>query len=199
MEKPVAPACLRNQAPIAAALEPLLSDRQRLLELGSGTGQHAVYCAQRMPHLSWQPTELAENLPGIQLWLDEAQLQNIHAPVNLDLRTADWALSGHYDAAFSANTVHFVSWDTVQAMFKGLTQWLTPGAVLAIYGPFNRDHSYTSDGNRQLDAWLKQRDPDSGIKDLDDVIACAAGYALDHRQTQSMPANNLLLSFSYQP
>ncbi len=195
MEKPIAEACLRNQEPIAAALEQLLTQPARVLELGSGTGQHAVYVGRRLPHLTWQPTELPEALPGIRAWLADSGLTNVLAPLALDVRAREWPVTGPFDAVFTANTLHFVGWAVVEALFAGVEKVLRGGGIFCAYGPFNEDQQYTSEGNRQLDLWLQSRDPDSGIKDRQDIMDRAAEYGLIFEQDVAMPANNRILVF----
>ena len=195
--KPLSEACLRNQGPIADILATLLVGDERVLELGSGTGQHAVYMASRFPGLRWQPTDLASALPGINAWRHESQLENVAPPQVLDVREALWSVQQEglppYDAVFTANTVHFVDANTVTALLAGVARTLRSGGFLLVYGPFNQDQQYTSDGNRRLDQWLRQRDPASGIKDLERFSAEAARFGLRLQQVQHLPANNLLL------
>ena len=194
MEKPVAEACLRNQAPIAETLSHILTEPARVLEIGSGTGQHAVYISARLPHLTWQPSELAVNLPGIRAWMQDVRLPNVLEPLVLDMGGADWPTQV-YDAVFTANTVHFVGWHLVDAMLDGVAGVLKPGGLFCVYGPFNYDRQYTSPGNQQLDLWLKSRDPESGIKDIAALCQHAQARGLQLRQDEVMPANNRLLVF----
>lgn len=188
MEKPVAPSCERNREPILAVLQEHLADRQHVLEVGAGTGQHAVYFAAQLPQLLWQCSDRAENVPGIRLWLDEAGLPNTPEPIAFDVSAA-WP-SGRYDAVFSANTLHIMSWDEVRQFFAGLPLVTTQGAKLIIYGPFNDNGQFTSESNAQFDAWLKARGAHMGIRDAAavDALAAQAGFALTH--DLPMPANN---------
>jgi cyclopropane fatty-acyl-phospholipid synthase-like methyltransferase len=195
MNKPVAEACLRNQAPIAEALKDIFNRPGQVLEIGSGTGQHAVYIARELSHVMWQPTDVEGTLAGINAWRLEAGLSNVLTPVALDVLQPDWPVKGPYDGVFTANTIHFISWDAVRAMFAGVAGVLKQQGAFCIYGPFNRDGHYTSDGNRHLDAWLKSRDPASGIKDIHAVIECATEYDLLFSEEKQLPANNLLLRF----
>lgn len=195
-DKPFSEACERNQQPIAAVLAAYLRKPAKVLEIGSGTGQHAVFIAGHLPHLLWQPTELPDALPGIDAWRQEAQLGNLKAPLALDASRLPWPVAREFDAVFTANTVHFVGWSTVESLFRGAADVLIRGGLMLVYGPFNEGGRYTSRGNEQLDQWLKQRDPDSGIKDRDAVIDLAAGFGLRHLETHPMPANNELLSFT---
>ncbi len=191
-EKPYSPACERNRDPILDVLRHVFADRQRVLEIGSGTGQHAVHFAAALPQLVWQTSDRAENLDGIRAWLDEAGLANTPPPLTLDVGDDAWAVTD-FDAAFSANTLHIMAWSEVQAMFRQLGCLLSPGALLAIYGPFNRDGRFSSTSNAEFDASLKRRAPHMGIRDLADVDALAATCDLLHIADHQMPANNRLV------
>ena len=190
--KPHAPACERNRAPILDVLRTHFADCQRVLEVGSGTGQHAVHFAAAMPWLTWQCSDVAEQLPGIGLWLDGAQLANTPPALELDVRGA-WPQQS-FDAVFSANTLHIMAWPEVETFFAGVSQILQPqGGVLAVYGPFNYRGAYTSDSNREFDEWLRTRDPRSGIRDFESVDALARGIGLQRVADIAMPANNRTL------
>lgn len=191
MDKPYAPACERNREPILAVLRECFADRRDVLEVGSGTGQHAVHFAAAMPWLSWQCSDRAEHLAGIRLWLDEAGLPNTPAPIELDVSGA-WARR-RFDAVFSANTLHIMGWPEVQRFFEGVDAVLATDGVLAAYGPFNYGGEYTSDSNREFDAWLKARDPRSGIRDFEAVDALAREIGLTLMDDVAMPANNRTL------
>lgn len=193
--KPVAESCLRNQQPIADILSDELSNVSTVLELGSGTGQHGVYLAQRLPHLKWQPSDLKDCLPGMKLWWQEAGLTNLCEPIELDVTEHPWPITRDYDAVFTANTVHFVSWFIAKALLVGAANSLKPGGVLCIYGPFNENGQYTGEGNRQFDLWLKARDPDSGIKDIEAVKDVLSEFGMTLKSRHQMPANNLMLIF----
>lgn len=189
--KPSAPACERNRDPILAVLRTQFADRRSVLEVGSGTGQHAVYFAAALPWLSWQCTDLATQLPGIRQWLDEARLPNTPPPLALDV-CGPWP-TGPYDAVFSANVLHIVGWPEVEAFFAGVGRVLDAAGVLVVYGPFNAGGTYTSASNRDFDAWLKARDPRSGIRDIEAVQALAAQAGLHAVDNMAMPANNRCL------
>jgi hypothetical protein len=191
MDKPYAPACERNREPILAVLRDCFADRRNVLEVGSGTGQHAVHFAAAMPWLSWQCSDRVEHLPGIGLWLDEAGLPNTPAPIELDVAGA-WP-AGRFDAVFSANTLHIMGWPEVERFFDGIDAVLDAGGVLAVYGPFNYGGAYTSDSNREFDAWLKARDPRSGIRDFEAVDVLARAIGLTLMDDVAMPANNRML------
>jgi cyclopropane fatty-acyl-phospholipid synthase-like methyltransferase len=188
VDKPHSPACERNRDAILGVLGRHFVDRQRVLEVGSGTGQHAVHFAAALPALTWQCSDRAEHLPGIRAWLDGAALANTPPPLELDVN-GDWP-PGPYDAVFSANTLHIMSWAEVERFFARLPEVTGPDAVLAIYGPFNRRGRYTSDSNAAFDAWLRSRHADMAIRDAGavDALAEAAGFTL--LADVAMPAHN---------
>ncbi len=193
--KPFSEACERNRDPVAAVLQRHLRDCRTVLEIGSGTGQHAVHFAAAMPWLIWQCSDRAEYLPGIQAWLDEAGLPNTPTPIELDVTHAPWPLplSRAYDAAFSANTLHIMSWSAVEAFFAGLGPALADAATLIVYGPFKYNGAYTSDSNRAFDGQLMARDARSGIRDFEAVDALARTLGLRLIEDVAMPANNRCL------
>ena len=188
---PNAPSCERNRDPILAVLQRHFADRRDVLEIGSGTGQHAVYFAAAMPWLAWQCSDLASNLPGIGQWLASAGLPNTPPAIELDVR-GPWP-AARFDAVFSANSLHIMGWPEVERLFARLPQVLEPDATVAIYGPFNYAGAYTSESNREFDGWLHERDPASGIRDFEAVDALARGAGLDLVADVAMPANNRTL------
>jgi cyclopropane fatty-acyl-phospholipid synthase-like methyltransferase len=190
--KPYAPACDRNRDPILAVLREHFATQRRVLEIGSGTGQHAVHFAAAMPWLSWHCSDVEENLEGIRAWLDGAALPNTPPPIALDVR-GGWP-SERFDAVFSANALHIMGWAEVEAFFNGVGGVLEDaGGVLAVYGPFNYRGAFTSDSNRDFDDWLKARDPRSGIRDFEAVDELARGIGLELVADVAMPANNRTL------
>ncbi|SEM16652.1 Protein of unknown function [Pseudoxanthomonas sp. GM95] len=191
-DKPFAPSCERNRDPILEVLQPALRDARSVLEIGSGTGQHAVHFAAALPQLTWQTSERAEHLPGIVQWLDEAALPNTPAPIPLDVADGPWP-QARFDAVFTANTLHIMGWPQVQAFFAGVDGVLGEAGTLAVYGPFNYGGAYTSESNAQFDDWLKARDPVSAIRDFETVDALARGIGLRLAQDHAMPANNRLV------
>lgn len=198
-EKPFSPACERNRDPILDVLRTRFVDRRQVLEIGSGTGQHAVHFAAAMPWLTWQTADRAEYLPGIRQWLDEAALPNTPSPRLLDVDDSPWAVCSDepcFDAAFSANTLHIMGWPQVQAFFSGLDRVLAPSATVVIYGPFNYGGEYTSDSNREFDGWLKARDRASGIRDFEAVDLLAQSIGLQLVDDLAMPANNRCLTWT---
>lgn len=194
MEKPDAPSCLRNREPILGVLRDHFADRRNVLEIGSGTGQHAIFFAAALRHLNWQTSEQRENLPGIRDWQDEADLPNTPAPLELNVM-GSWP-ARRYDAVFSANTLHIMSWAEVERMFARLPDVMTADAKLAIYGPFNYDGRFTSESNAAFDAWLKQSSSHQGIRDFETVDALAAKAGLKLIEDCAMPSNNRCLVWS---
>lgn len=186
--KPCSDACERNREPILDVLRQHFADRRHVLEIGSGTGQHAVHFAAALPHLVWQTSELEPNLAGVRLWLEESKLPNLPPPIALDV-TGTWP-DTPFDAVFSANTLHIMSWPDVRTMFAELPKVLTADATLAVYGPFNYNGRFTSPSNASFDEWLKQRSPHSGIRDFAavDELAHSIGFGLV--EDRPMPANN---------
>ena len=190
--KPFSPSCERNREPILAVLRDAFATRRRVLEIGSGSGQHAVHFAAAMPWLEWQCSDVAGNLAGIAAWLDEAGLPNTPAPIALDVARDPWP-STSFDAAFTANSLHIMDWASVQALFAGLARVLAAEATVVAYGPFNRGGDYSSDSNREFDGWLKARDPRSGIRDVEALDALAREAGLTLAGDIAMPANNRCL------
>lgn len=192
--KPFAPSCERNREPILAVLRQHLADRRRVLEIGSGTGQHAAYFAAQLPHLEWQCTDQAEHLGGMRMWLDEAALPNTPPPLALDVTQTPWPLQGQtFDAAFTANTLHYMPWSAVEALFAGLPVVLKPQAKLLTYGPFNYGGQFTSAGNAEFDVWLKARSPLLGVRDFESVSDLARLHGITLIEDCAMPANNRCL------
>ena len=191
-DKPFSESCVQNCEPILAVLRELFADRSHVLEVGSGTGQHAVYFGAELPHLRWQTADVPPHHAGIHLWLAEAKLANVLPPLALDVNQTSWR-SGRYDAVFSANTLHIMSWPEVEEFFAGVGEILEAGGILAVYGPFNYGGHYTSESNARFDAWLKARDPASGVRDFEAVDALARAQGLHLQQDIAMPANNRTL------
>ncbi|HZS67861.1 MAG TPA: DUF938 domain-containing protein [Burkholderiales bacterium] len=186
-------ACERNREPILAVLRRVFADRRHVLEIGSGTGQHAAYFAPALPHLAWQPSDVAENLPSIRLWREEAQTPRLCEPLELDVDRPFPLLDA--DAVFSANTCHIMSWPQVERLFAGVAAVLPAGGVFALYGPFHYDGKPTSPSNAQFDAWLRGRDPASGVRDFEKICELAAKHRLALVEDNALPANNRLLVF----
>ncbi len=192
IDKPFSESCVQNRDPILAVLREWFADRRHVLEIGSGTGQHAVYFAPELPHLMWQTADVPQHHAGIRAWLDDAALPNVLPPLALDANDTSWH-GGRYDAVFSANTLHIMGWPEVEHFFAGVGEVLAPGGVLAVYGPFNYKGAFTSESNARFDAWLKARDPASGVRDFEAVDALARARGLLLLQDVAMPANNRML------
>lgn len=193
--KPCSEACERNREPILAVLRQWLLEPGSVLEIGSGTGQHAVYFAEHLPHLTWIATDREDNLPGIQQWVDEAALANLRGPLRLDVMDPHWPVVS-VDYVFTANTAHIMSWTEVEAMFEGIGRVLVPKGVFCLYGPVNRDGNYTSESNRQFDEMLRARDPMMGIRDDQALMKLGRRCGLSFLADNSMPAKNRLLVWS---
>ncbi len=192
--KPDSPSCARNREPILAVLRDCFADRRHVLEIGSGTGQHAVFFAAALPDLIWQTSEQRENMPGIQAWLDDAELPNTPPPIELPVDGA-WPVQ-RFDAIFSSNTLHIMSWREVERLFASLPEVLAENAKLAVYGPFNYGGKFTSESNAAFDGWLKAQGAHQGIRDFEAVDALAEKAGLKLAGDHAMPSNNRLLVWS---
>lgn len=193
---PRTPACDNNQGPILAVLQALFADRTHVLEVGSGTGQHSAYFAPFLHHLTWQTSELPERHDGIAAWHTAHPSANLRPPLEFDLSHSSWPeFDPPFDAVFSANTAHIVSWPLVERLFALAGVHLPEGGLLALYGPFNVNGQFTSEGNRSFDAMLRQRDPASGIRDVSDLQLTAHIYGMQFTAQHLLPANNRILVF----
>lgn len=190
--KPYSPSSEQNQGPILEVLRTTFADRSRVLEIGSGTGQHAVHFAKHLTHLTWQTSDLAENHSGIRAWLDYARLPNVLAPLLIDAKDPVWPVS-KVDAVFSANAVHIMSWDCVVGMFAGIGRVLGEGGILCLYGPFNYGGKFTSESNARFDGWLKAENPLSGVRDFEALDKLAFQQGLHLSDDIEMPVNNRCL------
>lgn len=190
--KPFSEACEENKTPILDVIRPLFQTCREVLEIGSGTGQHAVHFAANLPHLTWHTSDVAVYHSGIQMWLDEARLPNTRPPLCLDVMCDPWPTL-KVDAVYSANTTHIMGWPEVEALFAGVGQLLPEGGLFVLYGPFNYGGQYTSASNARFDHWLKQRDPQSGIRDFDDLNRLAGQAGMGFLQDVEMPVNNRIL------
>jgi SAM-dependent methyltransferase len=189
---PYSEACERNKGPILEVLRQAFADRSRVLEIGAGTGQHAVHFARQLPHLHWQPTDRAEYLADLGRRVETEGPRNLELPIELDVLREPWpALSA--DAVFSANTLHIMSWPAVETLFAGLPRLLQADAVLAIYGPFRYSGRFTTRSNAEFDRSLRARDPASGVRDFEAVHALARRIGFELVTDHAMPANNQLI------
>lgn len=193
-----APAAERNREPILAVLRKVLPEAGTVLEIASGTGQHAEFFAAALPHLVWQPTDPdPQALASIAVRVADAALPNLRAPLPLDVRTASWPLDGTsgLDAVVCINMIHISPWEAGRALIDGVAQRLNPGGVLVLYGPYRRNGAHTAPSNEAFDAQLRQRDAAWGVRDLEDVDALAQAAGFDAAQVVEMPANNLCVVF----
>lgn len=194
MSKPFSQACENNKTPILTVLQRHFIAPGKVLEIGSGTGQHAVFFAGRLPHLQWQTSDLREHHAGIGLWMADYPGENLLPPLTLDVATSAWDF-GPFDAVFTANTVHIMAWDEVLAMLDGVARVLRTGGKLVIYGPFNYHGQFTSPSNARFNDWLHAQAPHRAIRDFEAVCAAAAARGLQWGEDIEMPANNRCLVF----
>jgi len=192
-EKPYSQACENNKNAILLVLKTAFANTQQVLEIGSGSGQHAVCFALNLPHLSWQTSDLKINHQGINQWIDTQPSENLKRPLMLDLQKP-WPIS-EVDGIYTANTLHIVSWPLVEKFFAGVKKCLAEHGRLCIYGPFNYNGKFTSDSNADFDVWLKNRNADSGIRDFEAILTLAESAGLTLVKDHEMPANNRLLEF----
>jgi len=195
MTKPFAPSCERNQSVILDVLKSIITDEDKhLLEIGSGTGQHAVFMAPNFPHLQWQTADLEENHAGINMWIDDAKLDNISAPIIYESGQSVFP-DIDVDIVFTTNTLHIMSWQNVKVLIKQLGENLKKGAKIIIYGPFNYNRQFTSESNAKFDVWLKQQEPHRGIRNFEDIVQLMLAQSIHLKQDIEMPANNRILYF----
>jgi SAM-dependent methyltransferase len=196
---PFSQACENNKQPILDVLQQELQDFTHVLEVGSGTGQHSVYFAPRLPHLTWQTSDVLAHHATINAWHTVHPAPNLYVPLAFDLAVdllpISLANNQPYDAVFTANTLHIISWSLVEKLFELVGDALPINGKLIVYGPFNENGHYTSSGNQQFDISLQQRDPKSGIRHLEDIVALAKAHYLRLSGQYAMPANNQLLVF----
>lgn len=183
------PACERNKDAILSVLEEVLPASGTVLEIGSGTGQHAAYFARHLPRLAWQPTDLPGMLPSIRAWAAEAGAANLRAPLVLDLLADAWPVAGA-EAIVCINTIHIVPWRAVERLFAGAGRVLPAGGVLYVYGAYRYAGRPLEPSNEEFDRWLRARDPASGVRDFEAVDALAAAAGLRLAGDRPMPANN---------
>lgn len=182
----------RNKLPILIVLRQVFSDRNTVLEIGSGTGQHAVFFARDLGHLTWQPSERHNNLADLCERCTDSLVPNLTEPILLDVDDEPWPVLA-VDAAFTANTLHIVSWPQVCRLFTKMGGLLPEGGIFCTYGPFNIDGEFTSESNARFDDYLRSRNPDSGIRDIKDLTEQAKTQKLFLEADHSLPANNRLL------
>ena len=184
-------ACERNKQPISDKLSAYLVSQNSILEVGSGSGQHALFLCDHHNHLQWQPSDQDQYLDALRINIEQYASSGVLPPIELDVRQP-WPNS-LYDAVFTANTLHIMSWNEVESFFEGAGSVLPKHGCLFVYGPFRYQNAYTSPSNAQFNHWLKARDPNSGIRDFEAVDRLAREQGLSLVDDFSMPANNQLL------
>jgi len=197
LEKPFADACERNRQPIFEIISPLLANTKAVLEIGSGTGQHAVFFAQQLPNLTWHTSDRNEYHPGIRLWIKESKLSNVTPPVTFDVSVDDNPALP-VDAVFSANTAHIMHWNDVENMFEKVGELLPIGGVFLLYGPFKIEDQYSSNNDALFDQHLRHRDPKSGIRDIEKLDYLAKQASMFRQHLYPMPSNNYLACWQRQ-
>ena len=195
MEKPYSSSCERNYKVICDVLKKVIGNNHKnLLEVGSGTGQHAVYIAPQFPHITWTTSDLKLNHEGINLWLQEANISNIKGPLELEIGKNDFP-DGNFDVVYTANTLHIMDWDKGKMFMELCGKNLNKDALVIIYGPFNYNGAYTSQSNASFDTFLKERDPLSGIRSFEEVNENLSSRGFTLLNDFEMPANNRTLCF----
>lgn len=192
MEKPYSQSCENNKEPILQVLKRVFARSRRVLEIGSGTGQHSVYFAPNLSHLEWYTSDLEENLAGIRVWIEEQPAENLFPPMVLDVNAGEWPVED-FDAVFSANTAHIMYWPDVEAMFHGVAKYLPFRGRFALYGPFCYRGVHTSESNVRFDQSLRARDPGMGVRDMEALEQLAEAGGLVLLEDNEMPANNRVL------
>ena len=190
--KPQAPATERNRDAILDVLRQEFAQASTVLEIGSGTGQHAVYFGDRMPWLEWQTSDRPDYHAGINAWIAESFVHNVRPPLDLDVERVK-QLADSYDAVFSANTAHIMNFDAVICMFNLVGRSLRERGVFCLYGPFNLEGRFTSQSNEAFDRSLRSQDPGMGIRDLEALHGLGKENGLRLLRRYAMPANNMLL------
>ncbi|MFK7794877.1 MAG: DUF938 domain-containing protein [Gammaproteobacteria bacterium] len=190
-KKPFAPAAKENRDVILSVLQQEFKQTKKVLEIGSGTGQHAAYFSQQLAHLEWQASDKQEMLAGICMWLNDLNPDNALPPIELDVNF-NWPTQ-KYDGAYAANIAHIMHWNEIEALFTGLDQTLIDSSVFCLYGPFNINGEYTSESNRRFNQWLIDRDPQSCIRDKQDLDMLALKNNFQTSTEWEMPNNNKIL------
>jgi len=196
MEKPFAPSAERNRHAILEALDSCLLPNDRVLEIGSGTGQHLSFFAEARPDVTWQPSDLPDKIDGIRSWLSEAKASNLLAPIELDVESKPWPIDAA-EVCYTANTLHIISWSAVESVFEGVAALLSSVGRFCAYGPFMIDGVHTSEGNARFDAQLQRGeisgDTQSAIRDLTLLDCLAQQHGFQDSERIAMPANNFLV------
>ncbi len=196
-KKPYAQACDKNGPPILDVLRQKLPNHGRVLEIASGTGQHAVFFGEALPNIEWQPSDLKEMHSGIRQWLDDAGLENVLPPLPLDVMAEAWP-NENYDAVFSANSAHIMPAEAVEKMFAGVARLLKHDGQFLLYGPFMYGGEHSSESNEGFDRWLKSSDPQRGLRDVDWLREIATKFNLRLLEDIEMPVNNRILVWCFE-
>lgn len=183
------PSYERNRDPILAVLRDVFAQTQSVLEIGSGSGEHAVYFAQHLAHLSWQPTNRPDELDSVEAWVEEAGLENLRAPLELDLFD-ELEARVEPDAIVAINVIHIAPWAATERLFELAENLLAPGGLVYLYGPFRYAERALEPSNEDFDGWLRARDPASGIREFEAVTAIAEAHGFLRVEDRAMPANN---------
>jgi cyclopropane fatty-acyl-phospholipid synthase-like methyltransferase len=191
------PSTARNRAPILAVLQEALPPDARVLEIASGSGEHAVFFARAMPQTVWQTSDPDSELrASIAAWIAHERLANVLPPLDLDVRRKEWGASASFDAIVAINMIHIAPWDATAALFAGARSLLRPDGIVFLYGPFMRGGNHTAPSNEAFDCWLRERDVASGVRDLDEVTRVAEREGFVLREIVEMPANNISVVFA---
>lgn len=192
-DKPFSQACENNKAPILEKLSAIFKQPGTILEIGTGTGQHAVHFASQLPHLTWQPSDHPQNVQVCRGWIDDSNLTNINAPLALDVMSDDWAGLPDINGVFSANTAHIMAWQEVEAMFRGVSELLPPAGLFCLYGPFSYQGTHTSTSNERFNYSLRSQASHMGIRDIEDLKKLGRETGLALEEDFNLPANNRFL------
>jgi cyclopropane fatty-acyl-phospholipid synthase-like methyltransferase len=194
------PSTARNREPILNVLRSILPERARVLEIASGSGEHAVFMARALPQTLWQPSDPeSEARASITAWIAHERLSNVAPPLAIDVRDQDWGVKGHFDAIVAINMIHYSPWESTGALFEGASRLARKGGIVFLYGPYKRNGKHTAPSNETFELWLKERDPEFGVRDLRDVEREAERYGFCLHKMLEMPANNLSLVFAVTP
>lgn len=193
----VSPSTARNRAPILAVLRRLIPANARVLEIASGTGEHAMFMARALAGVTWQPSDPDPAArASIAAWRDHEKLANVAPPRAIDVHDGDWGVAGPFDAVVAINMIHYSPWGSTRALFEGAARVLGKSGIVYLYGPYRRDGRHTAPSNEAFEQWLKARDPSFGVRDLGEVETQARESRFVLREIVDMPANNLSLVFA---
>lgn len=191
------PSTARNREPILNVLRDVLPQNARVLEIASGSGEHAVYMACAMPAITWQPSDPEDEArASIDAWIAHEGLANVASPLAIDVRNPNWSVDGPFDAVVAINMIHYSPWESTSALFAGASHLLRKGGIVFLYGPYKRDGKHTAPSNEVFEVWLKERDPSFGVRDLRDIEREAGRHGFSLQKAMEMPANNLSLIFA---